>query len=242
VSLRDVEMQQLAKALILPEQSRPYTGRISGSATLSGAGDDWSRLRGAGEAQVLNGRLWEFPLLGGIASQTKVKPDALTATEAAAVFDIADSQVQLRRAALNSDALGLEGAGRIGFDGALDLQVVAAPLGDWKDRIRQTKIPIVSNLVGEVAGGLQKVINTATQQLLYEFRVTGPASRPDIKTVPSPLLSEAGAMIFDKMLRPGGRLIDALRDEKPPTTGQHTAPAPEAKLTPRGSTSAAPAR
>jgi hypothetical protein len=226
VTLRNVQMQSLAEALILPERGKRYSGLISANGSIRGAGDDLSKLHGSGEAQVVDGRLWEIPVFGGIASKTKIKSDALTATEAAAVFEIADAQVILRRAALNSDALGLDGNGRIGFDGQLDLEVIAAPLGDWKDRIKETRIPILSNFVGEVAGGLQKVINTATQQLLYQFHITGRVGKPEIQTVPAPLLSEAGAAIFAKMLRPGERLIDAVRDPKPAAPKDNAAPRP----------------
>jgi hypothetical protein len=70
------------------------------------------------------------------------------------------------------------------------------------------------------------VINTATQQLLYQFHITGRVGKPEIQTVPAPLLSEAGAAIFAKMLRPGERLIDAIRDPKPAAPKDNAAPRP----------------
>jgi len=60
-----------------------------------------------------------------------------------------------------------------------------------------------------VAGGLQKIINTASQTLLYEFKVTGKASKPKIETVPAPVVSEGVARLFGSMLK-GENLGDVL--------------------------------
>jgi len=115
--------------------------------------------------------------------------------------------VELTDAALSAPVLGVQGSGSVMFDGRLNLRVVAAPLADWKDQMKRTRIPIVSDIAGEVLGGLQKMVNTATKTLLYEFRVTGSTREPKIETVPSPVLTEGVAKLFEKMLR-GERLGD----------------------------------
>ena len=45
------------------------------------------------------------------------------------------------------------------------------------------------------------MLNVATRGLLYEFRVGGKVADPQIKAVPTPVLSEARALIFGRMLR-----------------------------------------
>ena len=93
------------------------------------------------------------------------------------------------------------------FDGRMNLRVVAAPLADWKDQMKRTHIPLVSDLAGEVLGGLQKMVNTTTKTLLYEFHVTGSIGQPKIETVPTPVLTEGLANMFGKMMR-GEKLGD----------------------------------
>jgi hypothetical protein len=117
--------------------------------------------------------------------------------------------IEVKQAALSSPVLGLQGSGRVGFDGKLDLRVVAAPLADWKDQMKRTKIPIVSDVAGEVLGGLQAMINTASKTLLYEFHVTGMCREPKFETVPTPVLTEGVAKVFGAMLK-GEKWADLL--------------------------------
>ncbi len=117
--------------------------------------------------------------------------------------------MELTQAALSSPVLGVQGAGSVTFDGRLDLRVVAAPLADWKEQMKRTRIPIVSDIAGEVFGGLQTMVNTATKTLLYEFRVTGTTRQPKIDTVPAPVLTEGMAKLFGAMLK-GERLGEAV--------------------------------
>jgi hypothetical protein len=73
--------------------------------------------------------------------------------------------------------------------------------------MKRTRIPLVSDIAGEVLGGLQKMVNTATKTLLYEFHVTGSIGAPKIDTVPTPVLTEGLAKVFGKMMR-GEKLGD----------------------------------
>jgi hypothetical protein len=117
--------------------------------------------------------------------------------------------VTLPQAAISAPVLGLTGSGQATFDGELDLQVVAAPLADWKDQMKRTKIPVVSDVAGEVLGGLQAMINAASKTLLYEFKVTGVVGTPKVETVPTPVLTEGVAKVFGAMLK-GEKLGDSL--------------------------------
>jgi hypothetical protein len=233
VAIRDLDLAQLARMLRPDKPSETLVGRGYLNATFAGSTLKEAQLKpdlaltGRGEFEVIQGDFWTLPVLGDIATAaatdkgrrpgtTSGPANSLgTAGEAAGTFRLESGKVVFDNAAVSSPALGLIGSGTVGFaeDKSLDLRVVAAPLGDWRDRIKQTKIPIVSDVVGEVVGGLQRLVNTATSTLLYEFRVSGTLKQVKIDTIPAPVLTEPAALLFDRMLddhqkRP---LIDAVR-------------------------------
>ena len=179
--------------------------RFNGQVPKKGEGDAFASLAGRGRVRVRDGNFWSLATLDGITKQIKFAHDALTAGEAAAVFEIKDGKVEIQRAAINSSALGVQGSGVLDISGddrwQMDLRVVAAPLGDWRRKLRSTGIPLISRLAGDAAGALQKLVNSATSQLLYEFRVKGEAGKPQITTVPAPILTDSAANLFGLMMR-----------------------------------------
>lgn len=228
VALRDVDLAKLARVLEPDDPNDQLVGRGFLNFVFDGSiatdKDDGATpadtLRGRGEFEVIQGHFWTLPVLGQVASETKKGGDggALTLGEAAGVFRIADRKVVFENVAVNSPALGLVGSGTIGFDKSLDLRIVAAPLGDWRDNVKRSRIPIVSDVAGEVVGGVQKLLNAATRTLLYEFRVGGDVSDPAVQTVPAPVLADPAALLFGRMLDPNrtAPLIDAVRSEPAP--------------------------
>jgi hypothetical protein len=189
-------------------------GRANAVANIRGDHKTLDALQMDGEIVIFDGHLWQIPVIENVASETKVKKDALTAGEAAALFEVKDRRIYLRNAAISSPALGLQGGGTVGFDGALELNVVAAPLGDWERGFKKLGIPLVSDVTGAIAGGMQKVLNAATSQILYEFRITGTQSQPKIETIPAPMLSDTAAMVFEGMFKKDRKLIDTLRERE----------------------------
>src|SRR5205085_8225780 len=129
-------------------------GRLSCTADFEGEGASADSLRAEGEAEILDGEFWEAPIFASLTKHISIARDALTVGQAAATFTIEHSQVTLKNAAVSAPVLGMQGSGKVGFDGKLDLKVVAAPLADWRDKMRQTGIPLVSNVAGEVLGGI----------------------------------------------------------------------------------------
>lgn len=213
--VRDLDLKSLAWFFSTEEKK---ASRLSGKGNLNvrfegtGPHDNLSVLdnfQASGHFEALEGDFWSVPVVDEISGSTKVKNNALTAGQAAAVFEIKNQVVELKQAAISSPVLGVQGSGKIGFDGQLNLTAVAAPLADWKDQLKRTKIPIISDVAGEVAGGIQKIINTASQTLLYEFKVTGNAKQPKIETVPAPVVTEGVAKLFGSMLK-GENLGDVL--------------------------------
>ena len=106
----------------------------------------------------------------------------------------------LDRAAVNTAVLGLQGKGTVTFDGDADLTVIAAPLGDWRKKVQQTRIPILSNVAGEVAAGVQRLVN-AGSKYLYAFEVKGKLKEPQVRAIPAPALTDKAANVFGKMLQ-----------------------------------------
>ena len=225
--LRGVDLEAVSKVYILPEsKDAKLTGEGNLDIQFAGArpapGESpLSRLAAAGEFEILRGHFWTIPLLGEVAKRAGGSRE-LTVGEAAGLFEVADQKIMLRRAAVSSPALGVQGSGAVGFDKRLDLHIVAAPLGDWKDKMRQTNVPILSDVAGEVVGAIQSIVNTATSQLVYEFRVTGTTSSPNVATVPVPALSDPAAALFGAMLRDNKdrRLIESVRGEPRTKAGQ----------------------
>lgn len=221
VSLREVDLSHLARALRPEHPSGKLSGRGFLNMTFAGSFGHVAdvspadALHGAGEFEVIDGDFWTLPVLGKVASQANKRNNALTLGEAAGVFRIADRNVQLENAAVNSPALGLIGSGTVGFDKSLDLRIVAAPLGDWRDNIKRTRIPILSDVTAEVVGGVQRILNAATSTLLYQFHVTGTMGDPNVQTVPAPVLTEPAALLLGRMLqeKPQQKLIESVRPE-----------------------------
>jgi hypothetical protein len=216
VWVRDMDLKSLGELMSAQRGNKPLrlSGKGNANGRVEGTGADEAHtaadnFRAAGRFEVLKGDFWSLPTLAEIARDAKVANDALTVGQAAGVFQIHDQKVELTQVALSSPVLGVQGAGSVTFDGRLDLRVVAAPLADWKDQMKRTRIPIVSDIAGEVFGGLQKMVNTATKTLLYEFHVTGTTGQPKIETVPAPVLTEGMAKLFGAMLK-GERLGEAV--------------------------------
>ncbi len=221
---QDVDVDALAQALFPPpKRTFDLSGKGSIDARIAGRGPGGPRapldtFEASGTFDVSDGNLWQVPILKGIVAHSKVAKELLTAGEAAGVFDIADRAVGLKRAAVNAPALGIEGSGTIGFDGDVDLRIVAAPLADWREKMRETNVPVLSDAVGDFLGGVQRLINTATKTLIYHFEAKGKLPDPKVIPVPAPVLTRSTAALFGKMLNPTDkreRLIDLLA---PPTT------------------------
>lgn len=213
--IRDLDLKSLA-GLVAVEGRKP--SRLSGkgnlNARIEGIGPDGAHtavenFRASGRFEVLEGDFWTLPAIDEVTRSAKVNGGALTVGQAAGVFKIHDRVVELSNAALSAPVLGVQGAGKVTFDGNLDLRVVAAPLADWEDQMKRTRIPLVSDVAGELLGALQNMVNTATKTLLYEFHVTGTTREPKIETIPAPVLTEGVAKIFGAMMK-GEKLGDAV--------------------------------
>jgi hypothetical protein len=122
----------------------------------------------------------------------------------------------LSEAAVSSTVLGISGSGDIGFDGSLDLKVIATPLSELKEQLINSGIPIIGPVAGEVAGAVVNVVNSATRRLLYSFEVKGTSDRPRVTPIPVPVLNNAVAGLFARMTSLGrnDHLLDAVKERR----------------------------
>lgn len=227
VELRDIDLRQLATLLDLGEPAR---SRLSGigyaTAHVTGAGQGGRHkpadvFTADGELQVLRGDFGSVPPVGAVAEQVKQNQE-LGIGDAAAVFHVADRLIDLRRAAVNAPLIGLQGQGTIGFDRSLFLTIVAAPLGDWRDKMRQANIPVV----GDVLGAVQQLLNGVQGVLFYQFRVTGTVDHPIKTLVPAPIISDPVALLFGQMMQPdqNGQLLGNVKSSVPKSQPVTTKP------------------
>jgi hypothetical protein len=178
--------------------------------------DEWlSLLGGDGSLQIDDGNLWALPALQSLSKHTRIAREALTAGEAAAVFTIANRTIYFKHVAVYSPALGLQGSGTESFDGQLDLDIIAAPLGDWKQKLAETDIPFFSRVLSGAAGTVEKLVGSATSALLYHFHITGSHDNPIVQTIPAPFLTDSAANLFTKMIHHDGntKLVDSVGEK-----------------------------
>jgi hypothetical protein len=200
--LRHIDLAELGKLLAMKDSGRMrLSGFGSSSLQISGVGgpigrDALQTFKADGEVQIVRGDFGSLPAVHDVAQNVK-RTDQLGTGDAAAVIHVGNGSINLQNAAINSPLLGLQGTGTIGFDKSLDLTVVAAPLGDWRDKMRQAGIPAV----GDVLGAVQKLFNAAQGLLLYQFKVTGTTSKPVANLVPAPVITQPLALLFGQMLR-----------------------------------------
>jgi len=230
IATEGCDLSQIAALLNASESERArYQGLADVQASFEGSGPSQGKsaaqLFGSeGQLEIYQGNLWDIPALQRIAARVSIARKALTVSRAAAFFRVADQRVHLKDAALSAPVLGMQGSGTIGFDGQLDLDVVAAPLADWQDKLDKSGMPVVSDLAGDVADRVQKLLNEATGHLLYKFHVGGTASDPQLTTVAAPAITQPAVRLFGSMLKssPQNRLLKLLS----PTTQPTTQPAP----------------
>jgi hypothetical protein len=185
-------------------------------------------LRADGEAEILGADYWEDPIVRLVAGDVQTRSPAGKAIkkeqgvcDAAAVFHIANRVITLERAAVNSPSLGIQATGTITFDKLLDLKVIATPIGNLKAAI--DKAPIIGPVAGDIVGLVQGALRTATGTLLYQYRITGPATHPQKQFIAAPVLSDAGALLFGRMAQQ--KKGELLKNVRAGTISRQTTPA-----------------
>jgi hypothetical protein len=202
--VRDVDVRSLA-SYFTADGTPPtrVSGRLNADIRVWGKGKTPTNsfadfVKADGRFEVLDAAFWDAPVAEDIASQAKAGTyRKLPHDEAAGVFEIRDRWVHLKEIAVSSPLLGLQGEGWVAFDKRMKFNAIAAPMADWKQQMKRLRIPILSDVGGEVLGGVQGLLNVASKAMLYELRVSGTLNQPKVATVLTPLLSDS----VDAMVR-----------------------------------------
>ncbi len=223
IDVRDADMSALAQLIPVNDSVKQrLTGTAGVSMHVAGTGKGGPKpplatLIADGEWEILHGDFWSVPAVKNVASHVR-KPEELGTGDAAGVMHLENNKITLDNAAISSPLLGLQGHGTIGFDKTLDLTVVAAPLGDWRDRMKQTGVPVV----GDLAGGVQQLLNAAQGTLLFQYKVTGSVGHPEEAMIPVPVVTEPVAYLFGQMARQDTKadLLGEVKKQSPETAGK----------------------
>ncbi len=193
------------------------SGELSTSGTFSGilekGHSPLDGLNAEGVLQVIHGDFFRLPIFSSLLNAAHFSKGIGTVGELATSYNVGRKTIAVKNCAINSPLVGVQVNGTIGFDGTLNLQAILAPLADWRDKINKTNIPLLSNIAGQIAGSVQKLVNTATSKLLYQFRVEGRVKDPKVIPVPAPALTDAAAFVFGKMVQgvKDGQLLNAVQ-------------------------------
>ncbi len=226
-NLRDGRLERLeAVREALGQKPQRIGGALFTNGTFSGSfrkGEPpLAGLKGQGAMEVIRGDFFRLPVLNNLLTSARFGQSIGTAGELATAYTIDNQTITLRNCAINSPLVGIQGSGKIGFGGELDLTAIVAPLADWRDKLRETKIPFVSNVAGEVVGNVQKLLNTATKNLLYQFRIDGRLNDPKVRPIPAPVLTNTAAFVFGRMVQGvrDGELLGTLRSAGEPAANE----------------------
>jgi hypothetical protein len=181
-------------------------GKLNVSGTLPPGVSPLTVIQGDGKVHVEQGDFWDIPFLGQIAG--KINPNFSQAGrvgEAGVVYTLGGGEMHISKMAVSSPLVGVQGSGDVALtgDNELNLNVVAAPLGDWKKQIDKTGVPGIA-LFGKVVGSAQQAMNKVSQQVLLSFQVTGPAMNPTITPKAAPAVTGAIGDLFSAMAKPSG--------------------------------------
>ena len=193
VTALDVAMNRV-NAIFDPMSKKEVAGTLSGEvrATMVNGRD---HLAGEGGFRVTDGKFARVPVLSPIADFLHIGQGAFVANDAFGHFKIEPTRLNFDRLAVSTSVLKIRGQGTIGFDESLNLKVYADSASNWGKTVRKTGVPLLSDLVGAVAGGTQSVLGSVSKQFTT-LSVTGTIDKPKIVPAPAPLLTDNLQRLF----------------------------------------------
>ncbi len=204
VTLYNVDLQKAAHDLEM-KPKKPIVGKayVKTRVLINGAGGPKPPLQSLamdGEFQIVNANFGNITAIRAAANPV-AKPEQSLDGQASGLFDIRDKVVTLKSCTVGNPMFGLIGSGTVGFDNTVDVNVVAAPLGDWAEALCKSKVPILDVVGSSLVSPIQAMFNTAQRTLLWDIRVRGTTSAPKIDAVPAPVITEPVAALFGQMLQ-----------------------------------------
>ena len=164
LNFEKVSLQKLMENFVKDKQK--WTGECEGNVEFQGEGKGLKNLTAKGRAKLREGYLSEVPVLLSILKLLNLSiPKKETFHTANIKYSIKDKVIHVEELEVFSDSVELGCIGTAGFDGAIDLTVVA---GFNKETFSQ--IPFIGGLMDFVVGGVRKT--------LTKVQITGTLSDP----------------------------------------------------------------
>jgi uncharacterized protein involved in outer membrane biogenesis len=149
-------------------------GQLNGKLGLSWQGKDMKTVKGSGSLSISDGVLWDVPVfLGILTAFDLLGKKSSVFSEGQVAFTLADEQLHVNKMKFSSEDISLEGDGKIGFDGKLDLSL--------KTSMTPSIIPKIIPL-GEFFGALGK--------MLYDIKADGTFKDPKVSVRVMPPLHD----------------------------------------------------
>lgn len=193
VSVANLELGRLAKELAWNDQQ--VSGLVSGECQVSGAAGHPSggwvvlpgSLNGQGRFQVTNGRLFEMPLLKGLADILGASAlRRVVFKEAAGTYELHGDRVTTQDLTVYGDLATLTATGAVTFAGALDARVVASI------------DPTAFERSPQFAQTLGRFLHQAGY-LIGEIKLGGTLAKPTYEVVPLSLNRVLKEQVFKKL-------------------------------------------
>ncbi len=198
LNFEKVSLQKLVEGFSKDQQKR--TGMCEGNVEFLGTGKGLENFTAEGSAKLREGYLSEFPALLSILKLLNLSIPKKEAFHTANIkYSIKDKVVNIKELEVFSDSIELGCVGTAGFDGAIDLTVVA---GLSKETFSQ--IPFIGGLMDFVVGGVRKK--------LTKVRITGTFSNPESTMIGLKPFTHPIKSIFD--------LLSGAEEEKKKGTKQ----------------------
>jgi len=183
LNFEKVSLQKLIKSFSKDQQE--WTGMCEGNIEFQGTGKGLENFTAEGSAKLREGYLSEFPALLSILKLLNLSiPKKEVFHTANMKYSIKDKVINIKELEVFSDSIELGCVGTAGFDGTIDLTVVA---GFNKETFSQ--IPFIGGLIDFVVGGVRKT--------LTKVQITGTLSNPKSTMIGLKPLTRPIKSIFD---------------------------------------------
>ncbi len=196
LNFEKVSLRKLMKSF--SENQQEWTGMCEGNIEFQGTGKGLENFTAEGSVKLREGYLSEFPALLSILKLLNLSIPKKEAFHAANLkYSIKDKVINIEELEVFSDSIELGCVGTVGFDGTIDITVVA---GLSKETFSQ--IPFIGGLMDFVVGGVRKT--------LTKVQITGTLSNPKSTMIGLKPLTRPIKSFFDLLSRNG-------KDEKEDT-------------------------
>ncbi len=188
LNFEEVSLHELLESFVKVEQR--LTGECEGGITFQGEGDDLKTFLAKGSVKLRDGYLSEIPAVLSVLKLLSVSLPKKEAFHTANLeYSIKDKIVNVEELEVLSDSIELGCVGTVGFDGKIDLTVVA---GLSKETFSQ--IPFIGGLMDYVVGGVRKKLTTV--------QITGTLVNPESKMIGLKPVADSVKSIIDVLVHP----------------------------------------